>query len=154
MVYIGVDPGSKGGVAIMDGDSGGLIWMAPFSDKNIIAAASYVSQNYKDKSICTIEKVWALPHEGATSSFNFGQNYGYEQGVFTAYQIPIQLIAPITWKSYYKLSHDKQQSIDLAEKLFPGINLYRTPKCKKKHDGMAEALLIANYGGKKHDNRL
>ena len=87
--------------------------------------------------------------QGVTSMFNFGKSAGFIEGVLRAYNIPFQLVPPKTWKKEFSLGSDKAQSIEVCKRLFPKVNLLRTDKCRKEHDGMAEALLMAEYGRRK-----
>jgi len=61
-------------------------------------------------------------------------------------RIPYQLIPPQRWKKAFGLHSDKQQSIEECVRIFPDANLLPTARCRKPSDGMAEALLIAEYG--------
>ena len=81
--------------------------------------------------------------------FTFGAGYGFLQGVLTAYGIPYQLVPPQTWKKAFTLNSVKQTSIEVCQRLFPNVSLYRTGRCTKPHDGMAEALLMAEYARRK-----
>lgn len=104
-------------------------------------------EEVKDKPVVAyVEKVNAMPGQGVTSMFTFGKNAGYIEGVLSANRIHYELIPPQRWKKFYGLSSDKEQSIDKATELFPGVNLIPTPRSHKPSDGMAEALLIASYG--------
>ena len=53
--------------------------------------------------------------------------------------------SPQKWKKEFSVTSDKNTSIEVAKRLFPNVNLKATARCKKDHDGMAEALLIAEY---------
>jgi hypothetical protein len=81
--------------------------------------------------------------------FSFGQSVGYIKGVLEANGIAYQEIPPQTWKKEFGLNTDKQKSIDVCRRLFPGVSLRATPRCTTDHDGMAEALLIAEYAKRK-----
>lgn len=87
-----------------------------------------------------------MPGQGVTSMFHFGKSAGYIEGVLKTKGIPFDLISPQKWKKQYDLHSDKEKSIAVCKELFPDVNLLRTSRCKKESDGMAEALLIANYG--------
>ena len=87
-----------------------------------------------------------MPGQGVTSMFHFGKSAGYIEGVLNAFKIKYDLIPPQRWKKVFELHSDKQESIDKCIQLFPKANLLPTPRCKKPSDGMAEALLIAEYG--------
>lgn len=87
-----------------------------------------------------------MPGQGVTSMFHFGKSAGYIEGVLCALRIPFTLVTPQKWKKEFELHSDKTESIKVCQKLFEGVNLLPTPRCKKPSDGMAEALLIAEYG--------
>lgn len=80
-----------------------------------------------------------------TSMFRFGENYGFIQGLLAAYAIPYELVTPQKWKREFQITGDKNSAVDVCRRLFPGVSLRRTERCKKDHDGMAEALLMAEY---------
>ena len=81
--------------------------------------------------------------------FHFGENFGYIRGALEANKIAYQLIPPKTWKKEFGLNSDKESSIAVCKRLFPEVSLKRTERCKKDHDGMAEALLMAEYARRK-----
>ena len=81
--------------------------------------------------------------------FNFGQSVGYIKGVLEACAVPYQEITPQKWKKEFGLSSDKAKSAEVCRKLFPNVSLLATERCKKPHDGMAEALLMAEYARRK-----
>ena len=141
MTYIGVDPGKKGGFAIIEKDA---VDVFQWDDKCFI-------DNVADamncgKCIAVVEKVGAMPHQGVTSMFNFGKSAGFIEGVLAAFGIPYQLIPPATWKKEFSLiGKDKKASIEVCKRLFPDVDLKRTDRCKTESDGMAESLLLSEY---------
>lgn len=145
MIYIGVDPGKKGGYAIIDN---GAVDVFPWSDQGFV-------DNMADamncgKCIVAVEKVGAMPGQGVTSMFSFGQSYGFIMGVLRALGISYQLVPPGVWKREFGLLRaDKQASIETCKQLFPGVSLLPGEQCRKDSDGMAEALLIALYAQRK-----
>jgi len=145
MMYVGVDPGKKGAFAIISDDDKAHvdIWdedrfiycMKRVSDRHVVAA---------------VEKVGAMPGQGVTSMFSFGQSYGFIMGVLRALGISYQLVPPAVWKREFGLLRaDKQASIETCKQLFPGVSLLPGEQCRKDSDGMAEALLIALYAQRK-----
>ena len=76
--------------------------------------------------------------------FRFGQNFGQWQGLLAALEIPTNLVRPQTWKAFYGLNRSKDTSLDLARETWPD-NAEESFRLKK-HDGLAEAALIAKYG--------
>ena len=145
MVCIGIDVGKNGGFAVIYDEDNYVAY--PWDDKNFVAQMWDVFQTVesKERIITCVEKVGSMPHQGVTSSFNFGKSAGFIEGVLNAIGIPYQLIPPQRWKKEFTLNSDKQKSIEVCESLFPRASLLPTERCKKKSDGMAEALLMAEY---------
>lgn len=145
MIYIGIDPGKKGGYAwIWDGD----VMAYPWDDEFFVQEMRSLSASGRNIVAC-VEKVGAMPGQGVTSMFSFGKSAGYIEGVLAALGIPYQLISPRKWKAEFSLDGSKQKSVDVCRKLFPGLELKRTDKCRTDSDGMAEALLMAEYAKRK-----
>ena len=96
-------------------------------------------------AVACVEHVGAMPGQGVTSMFNFGQNFGYIKGLLEAFQIPYELVRPQKWKKEFGITGDKNSSIEVCKRLFPGVSLRRTERFRKDDDGMAEALLMAEY---------
>lgn len=146
MIYIGVDPGKKGGYAwIWDGK----VTVHPWDDTTFVQDMHMLSL-CDDKPIAAVEKVGAMPGQGVTSMFSFGQSYGFILGVLTAFGIPYQLVPPRKWKAEFGLLHtEKQGSVDVAKRLYPEVSLLPTKRCKKESDGMSDALLLCTYARRK-----
>jgi crossover junction endodeoxyribonuclease RuvC len=145
VVYIGIDPGAKGALAIIN-TGGEPIEIILFDAKTYINAIADVSTF---QCIACVEKVGAWPGQGVTSMFTFGKNAGFIEGVLQSHGIPYQLIPPPTWKKEFQLNKSKQKSVDVCKKLFPKVSLLPTERCRKESDGMAEALLMAEYARRK-----
>lgn len=138
--YIGIDPGKGGALALITED--GQCTVVPFQESAytaILKAASGPS------SVCCVEKVGAMPGQGVVSMFNFGHNLGYIEGLLQAFDIPYQLVPPQTWKKEFCVTSDKNTSIEVCRKLFPHVSLLPTARSRKPNDGMAEAMLLAEY---------
>ncbi len=138
--YIGIDPGKSGALALLTED--GQCTVVPFQESAytaILKAASGPS------SVCCLEKVGAMPGQGVVSMFNFGHNLGYIEGLLQAFDIPYQLVPPQTWKKEFCVTSDKNTSIEVCRKLFPHVCLLPTSRSRKPSDGMAEAMLLAEY---------
>lgn len=138
MVYIGIDPGASGGIGLIDTNEGALVY--PYSDPDLL----FVLNTNPDAKVM-VEKVGAMPGQGVTSMFNFGRAYGYILGALEALYMSYELVSPSKWKKEFSVTSDKQTSIDCCRRLFPAAELRRNRNCRKDHDGMAEALLIAEY---------
>ena len=143
-VSIGIDPGKTGAIAVMDDD--GILCLEQFNVDKYVDVLSYVGQSTsaKDIKVC-LEKVGAMPGQGVVSMFNFGHNLGVIEGILSALRIPYQLVPPQTWKKEFSLTGDKAKSIEVCKKLFPWVDLRATERSRKPSDGLAEALLLAEY---------
>lgn len=153
MIYIGIDPGKNGGIAVLHVLKNNQFVSAStyvFDESSLINILDEV-KSYSCK--CTLEHVHAMPKQGVSSTFNFGMNFGFIQGVLKAYGIPYELVTPQKWKKEFSCTSDKNTSIDVCKRLFPNVNLKATERCKKDHDGMAEALLIAEYGRRHYNGK-
>lgn len=144
MIYIGIDPGKSGALAVLYDDWG---------DNVVVRVIKFDSREYaqtlRDLSgqrvKACLEHVGAMPGQGVTSMFNFGQNFGYIKGLLEAFQIPYELVRPQKWKKAFGITGDKNSSIEVCKRLFPFAQLRRTDRCRKDDDGKAEALLMAEY---------
>lgn len=147
-VSIGIDPGKTGAIAVMDDD--GILCLEQFNVDKYVDVLSYVgrSTSAKDIKVC-LEKVGAMPGQGVVSMFNFGHNLGVIEGILSALRIPYQLVPPQTWKKEFSLTGDKAKSIEVCKKLFPWVDLRATERSRKPSDGLAEALLMAEYARRK-----
>lgn len=140
MTYIGCDPGKSGALAVIWPDE--RVDVVTFGEDEYRDILKSVDGN---KAKCCLERVGAMPKQGVNSMFHFGENYGFIQGLLTAYSIPYELVTPQKWKKEFQVTGDKNSSIAVCKRLFPDVLLRRTDRCKKDHDGMAEALLLATY---------
>ena len=145
MIYVGVDPGKKGGYAITDGQ---VMTVYPWDDQEFVENMAIAMNT--EKCVAAVEKVGAMPGQGVTSMFSFGQSYGFILGVLTAFGIGYQLVPPTVWKREFGLLHtSKQGSVEVAKRLFPGVSLLPTDRCRKESDGMADALCICEFARRK-----
>lgn len=150
MVYIGIDPGKNGGIAWIK-DNG----KASAERLNIETLASrlrVITANGSRPTVCYLEKVHSMPKQGVSSTFSFGMNYGIIIGHLMALGVNFELVTPPVWKKAMEVTADKRTSIKRCRELFPDVDLKATARSKKDHDGMAEALLIAEYGRRSFEN--
>ena len=162
---IGIDPGLNGGLAlIVDGKLVAYNIMPTVKTqkgkktKRVIDGPEIVNLIYWwmyrecqqcDCAIAVIESVHAMPKQGVTSMFSFGEGYGRCLGVLDAMFCGMyEKVPPQTWKKILKTT-DKQGAIDYVKERFPGCSLI-APKCRTPHDGMADAICIADYAYKVH----
>lgn len=153
MVYIGIDPGQGGGVAVIVGNDSltGPHWVvekwtgeADMRDWLVneldLAAGKIIDgepERYRN-TFALLERVHSMPKQGVSSTFKFGQNYGFWRGLLCAFRIPYEEVSPGVWqKAMGCLSGgDKNVTKAKAAQLFPQI---------KVTHAIADALLIAEY---------
>lgn len=148
MIYIGIDPGKDGAMAIIETIEKEiqLVYVVVFSENQYKKELESISDI---QCVCCLERVGAMPGQGVTSMFKFGENYGFIQGLLKAYGISYEVVTPQKWKKEFQITGDKNSSVAVCKRLFPDVNLRKTERCKKDHDGMAEALLMAEYARRK-----
>ena len=143
-MFIGIDPGKNGGVAIINEDGGCVSFRCPKTPKDMamsLMSAIPESVAFSD-IIAHIEHVHAMPGNGVVSMFSFGQNLGQWEGIFGSLELDVIYTGPRTWMQHYdcKSNMDKKERKrylrSIAEKLFPNI---------KMTFNISDALLIANY---------
>ena len=155
MLIIGIDPGISGAVCFFkDGQIIEVIEMPSMAEGKKNKKQVNGNQLYneiknqisliKDENVCVVvEHVTAMPGQGVTSMFNFGQSFGVIKGICSAMQLPIHFVRPTKWKKYFNLINtSKDASRSRAIEIFPKIS----EKLKRKKDSnKADAILISSY---------
>lgn len=162
-VFIGIDPGKDGAMAFLGWRPSEPV-IVSFDELVYADRLRHVSPRMRIaeqelnatmrvdaiETFAVVEHVNAMPGQGVTSCFSFGRNFGFILGLLTACQIPYQLVRPQVWKKEFGCTSDKNTSVEVAQRLYPNADLYRTERCTKPHDGKAEALLLAEWGRRHH----
>tara|TARA_B100000700_G_scaffold330499_1_gene457039 strand:+ start:2962 stop:3453 length:492 start_codon:yes stop_codon:yes gene_type:complete len=153
MRIIGIDPGLSGGIAIIDDLKIFDIFDMPImsegkKNKNQLNSAQLVNiiKNHitiKDKTFVIVEQVSAMPGQGVTSMFNFGQTFGAIKGICASLGLPIFYVRPAKWKKHFDLiNSSKDASRTKVIEMYPSISARLS---KKKDVNKADAILIARY---------
>ena len=154
MLIIGIDPGISGSICFFeDGKILEVIEMPVMTEgkknkKQVNGAQIYNEflkriNNKSDQIRVVIEQVSAMPGQGVTSMFNFGQSYGILKGICSAMQLPMFFVRPTKWKKYFNLiNSQKDASRTRAIEIFP---YFSTQLSKKKDSNKADAILIASF---------
>ena len=149
MVYIGIDPGKAGGYSIIypEDTNGPVVECFYWDEQGFIDKMSEVAKKHGSEHIVAcVELVHSMPTDSHKVAFSFGYQNGFIKATLLNYKIPYQEISPQKWKKEFNLiKKSKDEAIQTCQNLYPFISLYRTPRCTKKSDGMAESLLIATY---------
>ena len=103
----------------------------------------FIMKFQKEDVKVVIEQVSAMPGQGVTSMFNFGQSFGVLKGICSAMQLPMYFVRPAKWKKYYNLINSKKDaSWTKVIEIFP----YISPQLSKKKDAnKADAILLASF---------
>ncbi len=154
MLIIGIDPGISGSICFFkDGKIIEVIEMPVMTEgkknKKQVNGSQIYNEflkkiNGKDDEIrVVIEQVSAMPGQGVTSMFNFGQSFGILKGICSAMQLPMFFVRPAKWKKYFNLiNSQKDASRTRAIEIFP---YFSTKLSKKKDSNKADAILIASF---------
>ena len=155
MLIIGIDPGVSGSICFFeDGKILDVVEMPTMTEgkknkKQVNGSQIYneickITKDIEKQEIrVVIEQVSAMPGQGVTSMFNFGQSFGILKGIFSAMQLPVYFIRPAKWKKYFNLlNSEKDASRTKAIEIFP---YFSSRLSKKKDSNKADAILIASY---------
>ena len=155
MLIIGIDPGISGSICFLDnGKILDVIEMPIMTDgkknkKQVNGSQVYneiskrIKQFEKSQIRVVIEHVSAMPGQGVTSMFNFGQSFGILKGICTAMQLPMYFVRPTKWKKYFNLlNSEKDASRTRAIEIFP---YFSSQLSRKKDSNKADAILIASF---------
>ena len=155
MLIIGIDPGISGAICFFEnGEIKDIIEMPNMADgkKNkrqingpqIFNEISARIKGIPKKDVLVVmEQVSAMPGQGVTSMFNFGQSFGVIKGVCSAMQLSMYFVRPMKWKKYYSLIKcEKDASRTKVIEIFPYIS---SKLSRKKDSNKADAILIASF---------
>ena len=169
MIVVGVDPGKGGAIAALGWRPGStVVYPMP------IVRSTKGRDEYDEAEIARLiwglagqmgvtvflEKGQPLPPKMGGSAANFQRGYarGLFVGMLHAFVLSHELVAPRVWQATMHAGTSgedlKQRSIIAAQRLFPGVSLLRSERSRKPDDGMAEALLIAEWGRRKLAGRI
>jgi Holliday junction resolvasome RuvABC endonuclease subunit len=153
MKILGVDPGIKGGCAVVVVNDGAAPDIVDIIDipavgvgakerVDVLALRTWIEQHKPDHAY--IERAQAMPKQGASSGFKYGRAAGSIEAVVACCEVPMTIIEPTAWKKFHRLpGKDKEGSRQRALQLFPVAHALLA---RKKDHGRGEAALIALYG--------
>ena len=153
MKIIGIDPGLSGALAILENNKVVNIFDIPVmsegkKNKKQLNSAHLVQLlrdniNENEEVAVVVEQVNAMPGQGVTSMFNFGQTFGAIKGICAALKLPIFFVRPSKWKKYFELiNSSKDSSRTKAIEMYPALS---NQLSKKKDVNKSDAILIARF---------
>lgn len=142
--FIGIDPGKKGAISALKleratGQRSIVIIPMPKGERDI---ANHISAWAPCNACAVIERAHAMPGQGVTSMFSYGEIYGFLRGCLTSYHIPFTEVLPQVWQKSFGLvgrGGDKWLAVHKAEQLWPNEKI--TKQC-------GDSVLIAEYARK------
>ena len=153
MKIIGIDPGLSGAIAILENNKVLNIFDMPVMSEgkknkrqlNSALLVSLIRENISksEEVAIVVERVNAMPGQGVTSMFNFGQTFGAIKGICAALELPIFFVRPAKWKKHFELiNSSKDSSRTKAIEMYPKLS---TQLAKKKDVNKSDAILIARF---------
>ena len=153
MKIIGIDPGLSGAIAILENNKVINIFDIPVmtegkKNKRQLNSALLVNMikdnvNLHEEVSVVVEQVNAMPGQGVTSMFNFGQTFGAIKGICAALELPIFFVRPSKWKKHFELiNSSKDSSRTKAIEMYPKLSHQLS---KKKDVNKSDAILIARF---------
>ena len=153
MKIIGIDPGLSGAIAVLENNKVVKIFDIPVMSEgkknkrqlNSALLVNLLKENIqKDEDVTVvIEQVNAMPGQGVTSMFNFGQTFGALKGICAALELPIFFVRPSKWKKHFELiNSSKDASRTKAIEMYPKLS---SQLSKKKDVNKSDAILIAKF---------
>ncbi len=166
MIIFGIDPGVSGAICVLEGEEGRVmeVYEMPtmidgkknkrqvngaevtnIFEKELINESNRIesSENYEKIAKVVVEHVTAMPGQGVTSMFNFGQSFGVIKGICAALKLPIYFVRPTKWKKHFNLiKTNKDASRTKVIEAYPNIS---SKLSRKKDSNKADAILIARY---------
>ena len=153
MKIIGIDPGLSGAIAILENNKVLSLFDVPVMSEgkknkrqlNSAQLVSLLKENISsDEEVAVVvEQVNAMPGQGVTSMFNFGQTFGAIKGVCAALELPIFLVRPSKWKKHFELiNSSKDASRTKTIEMYPSIS---NQLARKKDVNKSDAILIARF---------
>ena len=153
MKIIGIDPGLSGAIAVMHNTKVINMYDMPVmaegkKNKRQLNSSQLVNIikdniNEDEETIVVVEQVNAMPGQGVTSMFNFGQTFGAIKGVCAALKLPIFFVRPSKWKKHFELiNSSKDASRTKVIEMYPKLS---SQLAKKKDVNKSDAILIAKF---------
>ena len=162
MKIIGIDPGLSGAIAVLENNKVISIFEMPVmpegkKNKRQLNSAqlakllkNYISKN--EEVSVVVEQVNAMPGQGVTSMFNFGQTFGAIKGICAALNLPIFFVRPSKWKKHFELiNSSKDSSRTKAIEMYPSLS---NDLAKKKDVNKSDAILIARFYSETRLNKV
>lgn len=162
-IVIGIDNGLDGGAVVLEDKAAPVLFITPTLGQTkrsydlaemvrFLELYAYSKRAPGNVAIMVfLERAQAMPKQGVSSTFSIGLGYGAWQGMLAALRLPFTIVSPQTWQKpmFMGVTHNgdtKRASAMVAQRLHPGIDWRKSTRAKNPHDGLTDALCIAEYG--------
>jgi hypothetical protein len=151
---IGIDPGFSGGIALVSGHGSLQSWPMPvmkvgtthaIDEDGIVNLLNSMNEYISPRPVVYIEHVGVMPKQGVVSSGRFMESWGLVRGLLRGLGYERVLVRPQAWQRVVLAGHPKGSELAVASARWPG-HKWIADGCRKPHDGMIDAALIALYG--------
>lgn len=151
-IVIGIDPGANGALAVDLGNEVKVFRFCKMDEgvEPVLRGIKNTAEQHNMECVCFLEKVGAMPGQGVSTMFAFGENYGRCKGALRALQIPFELVSPQTWQKGLGLPQRAKEEDRKSFKVKHKKHLYQKAKdlfpTLATTQDTADALLIMRYG--------
>ena len=162
MNFIGIDPGLQGAIATIreSGYIDAIILPTFFNGKKTVLDNSTLASRFSlfnttdIKWYAVLEQQQAMPKQGVTSMFSIGYGFGVLKQCLVDFSISHEVVRAQAWQKEFGISgrkgNTKTQALQICQDLFPDVNLLATEKSRKPHEGIVDAVLIAEFARRRY----
>ena len=164
--FVGIDPGLNGAFGVISGEHiyGAPIptfWVTLKSGKRRRQYDPMAIRNFLEvrrEAVVTLEEQFPFPGQGVVSQFTTGCGYCLFIGLLCGLDITTKIVHAKTWQKEFferdKSKTTKEQALEEIKEIYPRIDLFASERSTKEHDGIVDAVLIAEYGRRREKGEL
>ena len=159
MNFIGIDPGLQGGIATIEGSIVVTRVMPVINSKKKTVNHFALTQIFSaftlpTKAYTLLEDQHSFPKQGVTSTCSLCFGFGALKQCLVDFGVPHEVIPAKDWQKEFGISgrkgNTKAQALQICQSLFPDLNLLATERSKKPHEGIVDAVLIAEFARRRY----
>jgi len=153
-VIVGIDPGNKGGIVALDGQTAVLAEPMPATPKVGLDLYALIEllEGLGPIRMVVLERAQSMPGQGIATTFRYGVGYGGILGVLAALRLPHTTVTPAVWhrdlvghRPSEGRDQAKARALQVVRQRLPGLQVV-PPRCRTPHDGLVDAACLALWG--------
>ena len=164
--FVGIDPGLHGGIAVLLPDGRIETYVIPTLIKKVGSRRKMVIDHVGLRDIfkkikrgqlhAVVEMQHAMPGQGVSSMLTIGIGYGSLVQTLVDFEVSFEEVRAQVWQKDFGIGKGdtKAQALEVCQDLFPNLNLLATKRSRKAHSGIVDAVLIMQYGIRRHKNEI